>query len=654
MICERANTPVQISEASTNQGNKLPVLEGVFCEFGVLNVNERIYEEKEYLPHLTYLMKAVTKGNLIGELDHPKEFTPKLNSASHKIIHLEYDKGKRQIWGKVQLLNTDAGRNAQALLEGGVQLSISSRAAGTVSENKKVKINRIFAYDLVAQPGFANAQLNQINESLGFDPNSTIQIYDMGEVSEDMELDTYHKLETEIMPKEHLQDNEYVTSSTLQSAIQEMRELIHSKFDYLGQLLESNGSNGNIEQNDVPLSDSEKIVIIEERLHNLAQYTGHIVQKIQEIIDEHNIHDTRISQITEWADEVAFMHNKLEEYVSLTAQGYNKIEEFLNEEIVPSLNNLESNTNSLRDYIGEEIVPHCNVLENYVNRIIVPAINKNETETEIIGTYLDEAAKFINNGIMYSEKNAMAIKEMFENVDEKLNELDHINESTDILFSNMNLRRPDRKKYATARIDESATGNFSENSRAAGINANDLSLKIDAILESAKKQTVDRSVEDRLRIYITALNESDQKEYLGLGAAEKQKVDEAIINSKPLTPEATVRVIRDARVDYAQGQDYWLREIPETHKAIWESVSADVKQRITDQAKSYRFTNRSQVVEFWNSRQELMHMIGMNQLNESRKIMAVDTENRNPNNLGYSKESINAVADRLKQKNRGY
>jgi hypothetical protein len=140
------------------------VLEGVFAEFGVENRNGRIYEEKEYLPHLEYLKKDIASGNLLGELDHPERFEVALGSVSHRISELWYDQSARQIKGRIEVLNTPKGQIAKSLLEAGIPLSISSRAAGTVNEDKTVSIQQIYTYDLVAKPGFENAQLSTVNE----------------------------------------------------------------------------------------------------------------------------------------------------------------------------------------------------------------------------------------------------------------------------------------------------------------------------------------------------------------------------------------------------------------------------------------------------------------------------------------------------------
>jgi len=140
------------------------VLEGVFAEFGIENRNGRIYEEKEYLPHLEYLKKDMANGSLLGELDHPERFEVALGNVSHRITELWYDQSARQIKGRIEVLDTPKGQIAKSLLNSGVPLSISSRAAGIVNEDKTVQIQQIYTYDLVAKPGFESAQLKTVSE----------------------------------------------------------------------------------------------------------------------------------------------------------------------------------------------------------------------------------------------------------------------------------------------------------------------------------------------------------------------------------------------------------------------------------------------------------------------------------------------------------
>ena len=142
------------------------VMEGVCAVFDTKNNNNRIYEKAEYLPHLEYLNEKIEKGQLFGELDHPQNFDVSLKNVSHVIEKLWYDQDSNNVKIKVRLLNTPSGQIAKTLVESGCTISTSSRAAGQVANEGKVKIQRIFTYDLVAEPGFSEAVLRRaVNES---------------------------------------------------------------------------------------------------------------------------------------------------------------------------------------------------------------------------------------------------------------------------------------------------------------------------------------------------------------------------------------------------------------------------------------------------------------------------------------------------------
>jgi len=162
LILERSSENLQ----KINKGGKT-VLEGVFAEFGKENRNGRIYEESQYLPHLEYLKKDIANNSLLGELDHPERFEVSLGNVSHRITELWYDQSARQIKGRIEIIEgTPKGQIAKSLLEAGIPLSISSRAAGSVNDDKSVEIQQIYTYDLVAKPGFEQAQLRTVNESV--------------------------------------------------------------------------------------------------------------------------------------------------------------------------------------------------------------------------------------------------------------------------------------------------------------------------------------------------------------------------------------------------------------------------------------------------------------------------------------------------------
>ena len=168
MVCGNANKALRLNESESTKERY--ILEGLFAgPFGVENRNKRIYQVDEYLKHLQYLRDDLKNGEpILGELDHPDDrFEVKLKDVSHRVLDLWYDKDSNTIQGKLELLNTPNGKLAQSLVDQGVPLHISSRAAGSVNSDKSVSIQQIYTFDLVCKPGFAGAVLHRVNESEG-------------------------------------------------------------------------------------------------------------------------------------------------------------------------------------------------------------------------------------------------------------------------------------------------------------------------------------------------------------------------------------------------------------------------------------------------------------------------------------------------------
>lgn len=167
LILENTNIPLK--------NGKNYILEGPVAVLDKENRNGRIYTKDEYLRHLDYLRKDLLSGQqLLGECDHPDDrFETKLQNVSHQVLDLWYDPNRNQVMGKIKLLDTPSGKLAKELVDNGVDLYISSRAAGGVNDDKTVNIQQIYTYDLVAKPGFAEAKLHRVNESCNV--NSTLK-----------------------------------------------------------------------------------------------------------------------------------------------------------------------------------------------------------------------------------------------------------------------------------------------------------------------------------------------------------------------------------------------------------------------------------------------------------------------------------------------
>lgn len=162
-LVEAVNKPLQVKSSKR--------LRGPFTIIGVFNQNGRRYPEDVYLEAYQDIVPKIKDRRLLGELDHPQDYDEvRLSNVSHVITECDIKEmsGKKVVYGTVELLDTPAGRIAQALVKAGVPLGISSRAIGNtkrVSEGVDVTQLKLITYDLVAEPSFSPAILSEDRRS---------------------------------------------------------------------------------------------------------------------------------------------------------------------------------------------------------------------------------------------------------------------------------------------------------------------------------------------------------------------------------------------------------------------------------------------------------------------------------------------------------
>ena len=143
-------------------------LEGVFMQADVVNRNRRRYPMDTMLKETAvYQRDYIDKKRSVGELQHPSTPEINLDRASHIIESMVID-GKNFI-GKAKILDkTPTGQIVTGLLDGGVQLGVSSRGMGEVVENNGILVvqpnYKLATIDIVYSPSAPDAFVNALLE----------------------------------------------------------------------------------------------------------------------------------------------------------------------------------------------------------------------------------------------------------------------------------------------------------------------------------------------------------------------------------------------------------------------------------------------------------------------------------------------------------
>ena len=443
LILERSKSNLSM----TKDADGSIVLEGVFTEIGVKNKNNRIYEEAEVLPHINELKEKVKTNKLLGELEHPKDFDISLSNVSHVIEDLEYDKDKKQVLGRIRLLNTSKGKEAQALIEDGIPLHISSRAAGTVDEAGKVKIKKFFTYDLVADPGFENAELARVNESYGFEDTEGLYIYEM-ENTED-EINKTNKTDLKM---ENTSEN-FVT-------VEDFNKYTEYVKNTLDGVKESANSNS------------------DELIQKLVAYTEHVAEKVNQVTDYSEYLSENLDKSISYSDYLAENVDKIKNYSSYLGEELDKTIQY-SEHVAEQADKGIQYSN----YLGEKLEKGIEYSE-----YVAEKVDQNIAYSEYLGEGLSKSIKYTE----YIAENVNAVEGTVINENTEPTIEESINESIKTKENSKSYKDAISEKLDNL-ISKAETKNLSE-------------MHFMNFLSESKKNQFDSLADDKKVLLVESMN----------------------------------------------------------------------------------------------------------------------------------------------------
>lgn len=631
LIVERSNAPLNYAvEQSLNENNEHSdsiVLTGLFTSFNTKNRNGRIYESADFLPHVEALREQINSKRLLGELDHPHGFEISLGNVSHVVESLEFDPQQNAIVGKIRLLNTSAGREAQALVRDGIPLNISSRAAGTVDESGHVKLQQLFTYDLVADPGFANAQLKRVNESYGFGDDDNIDIYDISEdantnldpqVTKTADYaepqaqrneDTLKNTNMEDNNNEFIQYGDFQKYSEhlseivgeLQSAISNIKDELISYKEKGGETPTQTFDAANIDNSmiadlvakevaritgegaavvggsDAKIAELEdKVAVAEESYNNLKAYTKYLA----ETLDKSITHQDYI------ADEA----NKIIEHNNYLAENMNKMVGY-NDYLAEKMNQMVAH----QDYLAENINDTISY-QNYVAEMLDKSID-----------YSNMLAEEQNKSIAHNDY-------LVEKMNQMINHQDYIVEEVNKMGENL-IEETKKEKKVEDKVVEQTVVTESVNTK--------------PVVEETKEEKFD------VKTYRDTLTE---------------KLDAIIATAKAQYEEAK-RVEAEALAESKKNVDTknftLINYMPSRLNEKWSKLSDERKQEILAEANMFVINNQASAEYFWNTRDFRDKQIEIQRVDEAVVAQpAPVVEN------AISDERLNAMKEQIQRRMR--
>lgn len=687
MIVERnQNAPLLIKEdAEAGIKKKDYVLGGIFTEFDVRNRNERIYTAPKFLPCLDELNERLTSfGVVYGEFDHPDVFDTSLQKSSHVIRKAFYNESANRVDGEIRLLSTHWGKEAKAIVDDGLPLFVSSRAAGVTESDGSVHLKKLFTYDIVADPGFASAKMSCINESVGFSMESNFRIYEMSN-------------EQKINDLINMQNNEFVSKV----AMSEYSKYLIKEINKTRHMVKESIQKGTLEPKKL-----EELCSYYEELQaantKVIKYLDYLADQLTIVVNENASLKSTTDKLIKHNDYLAENLEKSIKYSEYVAEHVDKGIEYSNY----IAEHLEKNI-KYSEYIAENVsknIKYSEYIAEHVDKgiayseYIAEHLDKNIAYSEYIAEHVDSniayaeyIAEHLDTNIAYSEYIAENLSDSIAYADyiaerldgsvnytkmiaEKLNSTNKLNESLGADCSmpmpedaGLNKVENEEENQVTAPVAGETTtdaegaqtddvAEIEQNSTVTENNtviegenkiakisdsidnkiveSTELSSKIDSLIAEAKKRKASETHEFHFLKFMT---KSQIDDFYALAESDREKIVLYINENKAYYSTNDVLTLMNEALAVKEEtlEERVLRLIPESTKVIFDQLSETEKVAILNQARLHpNLTSDLAVEHFWSTR--------------NLKKNEVKSVNEGIVNDEISNEQLDAILSRIK------
>ena len=679
LIVEMSSSALNV----TTSENKDYVLEGVFGQIDQKNRNNRIYTEAEYVPQIEALQAKIKASKLLGELDHPAQFDISLKNVSHVIEDLTYDKETKEVRGRIKLLDTDAGRQAKALVDAGVPLQISSRAAGVVETNGQVKIKQLFTYDLVADPGFENAELKRVNESYGYENDGLLSIYEINKKPETSleTIDTIENTNTQIKENKNMAEfvksedfNKY--SEYLANEIKTLKESIEAKNE---EASEDNTVDNLKEHNNHIVESVNKLTdyvdYVATKLDESIQYTEHVAEKADQGISYSESLAEKLDQGISYTEHVAEAVSKVKDFANYLAEAHNEgatshttLLEYV-EYLKENLQSVSEYAEYIAESLNETVEVEVNVEAEEEKEEDVEAADKVEgeevakdvvTEEEDPAKEADEAdeTEEIENIGDNSEEGAVAAdgekagKDVEEIEDEEVEAGDNSAEG-DVAGEEAGEEAEDLESDAKAsdseiedEVEAAEAGEGEEEAEGEEgaldpleAYKSEIASKLDKLVENAPTPATASTS------FFSVVSSATREKYNALTESAKTEVRNTVSKRGFMTESEIVSLMNNAQliVESAGSQPAFIALMPAEYTEAWTNLSEAKQNQIIAQARYHTLNTEYQVANFWQTRDLRDTRVEMEKV-----AMVSESKTEEPKStLGYD---VTGMADAFKKR----